>query len=103
MARRAKVIPFPHPPSESKGPSLRRTDEREFAEIRRCRDQFEALVIKGLFESEGIPCLLRSRLVHSVHPFSVGDQGEVIILVPEAEALRGRLLLARIAPDPSFP
>src|SRR2546428_9070790 len=34
-------------------------------------------------------------------PFTVGDQGEVVILVPEAEAARSRLLLARIAPGPN--
>jgi hypothetical protein len=60
-------------------------------------------VVKGLLESEGIPCLLRSRLVHSLHPFTVGDQGEVIVLVPAAEESRARILLARISPGPSFP
>ena len=72
-------------------------------EVRRCRDQSEALVVKSLFESEGIPCLLRTLLAHSVHPFSVGDQGEVIVLVPAADAPHARILLARIAPGPSFP
>ena len=72
-------------------------------EVRRCRDEAEALVVKSLFESEEIPCLLRSRLAHSVHPFTVGAQGEVVVLVPAAEAPRARLLLARIAPGPSFP
>lgn len=71
-------------------------------EVHRC-DQAEAVVARGLLESEGIPVLLRSRLVHSIHPFSVGDQGEVVILVPEEEAPRSRLLLARIAPGPSSP
>jgi len=44
--------------------------------------------VRSLFESEGIPTLLRSRLAHSVHPFSIGDQGEVVILVPAHEAAR---------------
>lgn len=114
MARRGKIIRFPKVPPEpegrggrqsraAEGPGGRWVDERGFVELHRCRDQAEALVLKGLLESEEIPCLLRSRLVHSVHPFTVGDQGEVIILVPEAEAPRARLLLARIAPGPSFP
>lgn len=103
MARRGKIIRFPKVPPEPEGRGGQRLDERDFVELHRCRDQAEALVLKGLLESEEIPCLLRSRLVHSVHPFTVGDQGEVIILVPEAEALRARLLLARIAPGPSFP
>jgi len=50
--------------------------------------------VKGLFESEGIPVLVRSRIAHSVHPFTVGAQGEVILLVPRADADRSRRLLA---------
>lgn len=108
MARRAKVIPFPgHPPEPaprgSGTGSGRSSGDQGFVEVRRCRDQSEALVLKGLFESEGIQCLLRARLVHSVHPFSVGDQGEVIVLVPESDAPRARLLIARVSPGPSFP
>jgi hypothetical protein len=72
-------------------------------EVRRCRDQAEALVVKSLLESEGIPCVMRSRLAHSVHPFTVGDQGEVIVLVPAADAARARVLLARISSGPSIP
>jgi hypothetical protein len=33
----------------------------------------------------------------------VGDQGEVRLLVPRGSAAEGRLLLARLAPGPSFP
>ena len=95
MGRRGKVIPFPRrllPPP----------DERGLVEVHRC-DAAEAVVVKGLFESEGIPTLLRSRLAHSVHPFTVGAQGEVVIFVPAREAERSRLLLARLAPGPGFP
>lgn len=101
MARRGKIIRFPKIPSGSESRGAK--DERDFVEIYRCRDESEALVLKGLFDSEEIPCLLRSRLAHSVHPFSVGDQGEVTILVPESDAPRARLLVARISPGPSFP
>jgi hypothetical protein len=94
MPRRGKVIRFPKMPPEPR-------DERGLVEVHRC-GQAEAVVVKGLFESEGIPTLLRSRLAYSVHPFSVGAQGEVVILVPEREARRSRLLLVRIAPGPSF-
>lgn len=84
--RRGRVIPFP---GRGAGPDR---DGRALVEVHRC-DQAEALVVKGLFDSEGIPALLRSRLAHSVHPFTVGSQGEVTILVPEAEAERARRLL----------
>jgi hypothetical protein len=70
-------------------------DGRGLFEIHRC-DQAEAMVIKSLLESEGIPTLLRSRIAHSVHPFTVGSQGEVVILVPQSEVVRSRRLLARV-------
>ncbi len=101
MAERGKIIRFPGRRGQRPGP--RRTDERDFVEVRRCRDQGEALVVKSLLESEGIPCLLRTFLAQSVHPFSVGDQGEVIVLVPAPDAPQARILLARISPGPSFP
>ncbi|PYN91058.1 MAG: hypothetical protein DMD89_32190 [Candidatus Rokuibacteriota bacterium] len=88
MARRGRVIPFP-----TKSPP---PDERALTEVHRCA-QAEAIVVKGLFESEGIPTVLRSRIAHSVHPFTVGAQGEVRILVPAADAARSRRLLARHA------
>jgi len=92
MRRRpGRVIPFP----KRQSPSI----DRGLAEVHRCA-QAEAMVVKGLFDSEGIPTLLRSRLAHSVHPFTVGAQGEVVILVPQSEAARAFLLLARIVPEP---
>ncbi len=108
VARRAKIIRFPGVPPE---PERRRSgaaggrwkDDRGFVEVHRCRDQSEALVLKGLFETEGIRCVLQTRLAHSVHPFSVGDQGEVIVLVAEPDVARARLLIARVSPGPSFP
>lgn len=98
--RKGQLIPFrrrrPGPPP----PPPR--DESSLVEVYRCH-QAEAVVVKSLFESEGIPTLLRSQLAHSVHPFSVGDQGEVVILVPPSAAEQSRLLLARIASGPSVP
>jgi hypothetical protein len=97
MARRGKVIPFP-------GPRAPRGSEaaQGLAELHRC-DQAEALVVKSLLESEGVPTVLRSRLVSSVHPFSVGHQGEVVVLVPGSELERCRGLLARLVPRPPRP
>ena len=74
--------------------------ERGLREVYRC-DRTEALVLKGLFESEGIPTVLRSRVPHSVYPFSVGGQGEVVVLVPASQAALSRRLLFRLAPNPS--
>ena len=91
MARRGKVIPFPIRPAAVTPPA----ETRALTELHRC-DQAEAVVVKSLLESEGIPTLLRSRLALSVHPFSVGAQGEVIVLVPEADLARSRVLLAKL-------
>ena len=95
MARRARLIRFPKAPPKP--------PDSDLVEVRRCGDEAEALVVKSLLESEEIPCVLRSRLAHSVHPFTVGAQGEVVVLVPKAEAPRALLLLARISSGPSFP
>ena len=71
--------------------------ERRLVDVYRC-SQAEALVVKSLFESHGIAAVIRARLTTSVYPFSVGHQGEVAVLVPEADAPRSRHLLVRIAP-----
>jgi hypothetical protein len=94
MPRKGKVIRFP-------GPSTP-TSESGLVEVHRC-DRSEALVIKSLFESAGIPTLLKSPLAQSVHPFSVGAQGEIVVMVAGPDAAHSRLILARIAPGPSFP
>ena len=104
MRHRAKIIRFPgapEPPVPSASSELDR-DEPGLVEVHRC-DGAEAVVVKSLLESAGIPTLLRSRFAHSVHPFTVGAQGEVVILVPGSEAMHSKVLLARIAPGPSCP
>ena len=93
---RGRVIPFP-----GRRVASGTTDETP-AEIHRC-DHAEAMVVKGLLESQGITTVLRSRIAHSVHPFTVGAQGEVVILVPTRDAARAARLLRRIAPEPPRP
>jgi hypothetical protein len=60
------------------------------------------MVIRSLLESAAIASFLRSRLAHSVHPFSVGAQGEVVILVAPADLARARRLLLRVVPGPGL-
>jgi hypothetical protein len=91
----ARIIPFPGRPPEPES----RPNERRLAELHRC-DQAEAVVVKSLLESEGIPTFLRSRLAHSVHPFTVGAQGEVAVLVPPSEEAHARVLLLRLERPP---
>ena len=90
MAPRGRVIPFP------KSAAAGAARSAPFVEVRRCRDQAEALVVRSLLESEGIRVVLRSNLAQSVHPFSVGDQGEIVILAPEHDAPRARTILIRL-------
>jgi hypothetical protein len=80
-----QVIPFPRRAAPDEGSGL--------VEVHRC-DHREALVVKGLLDSAGIPVVARGHLAHSVYPFTVGAQGEVVLLVPRAEAARSRRLLA---------
>ena len=103
MPRRAKILRFPGAPEPPASPeSADLGDARRLVEVHRCTGS-EAVVVRSLLESEGIPTLLRSCLAHSVHPFTVGAQGEVVILVPETETVRSKALLARIAPRPAGP
>jgi hypothetical protein len=85
MARRGRVIPFPR--------SRRVDTPPAFVEVRRCRNQAEALVVRALLDSEGIAAALRSNLAHSVHPFAVGVQGEVIVLTAREDAERALAIL----------
>jgi hypothetical protein len=89
-ARRAKIIRFPTPPSRAAATA-------GLVEARRCRDQAEALVVRGLLESEGIHVVLQNRLAPSVYPFSVGHQAEVVLLVEAADLPRAQTVLKRRA------
>jgi Putative prokaryotic signal transducing protein len=78
-------------------------DDGSFEEVTRARDSAEAVVVQSLLESYGIRVLLRTNLAHSVHPFTVGDQGEVRILVPRERAAEARRLLLRLTPGSALP
>jgi hypothetical protein len=95
MRRRGRIIPLPG----RRWPSRTPDDEHGLIEVHRC-EQAEALVMKSLFESEGIPTVLRSNLIASLHPFSVGDQGQVAVLVPASQLARCRPLMIRVARRP---
>jgi len=86
MTRRGKIIQFP---------KRQPAPEPALVEVRRCRDQSEALVVQALLDGHGIPAVMRGQFVQSVHPFTVGDAGEVTLLVAAADADRARALLAR--------
>lgn len=78
-----------------KGPNQKEEgDDLRLIEVHRAVNDEEALVIKGLLESQGIHCILRSEVVHAVHPFSIDGLGEVRILVAEIDAPEAKALLS---------
>jgi hypothetical protein len=84
---------------EREGDRVRSAEGKEkgdfrLVEVYRAANDEEALVIKGLLESQGIHCLLRSRVVHAVHPFSMDGLGEVKIMVAEGDELEARALIS---------
>jgi hypothetical protein len=62
-------------------------------EVYRAAGEAEGLVIKGLLESCGIPSLLRSDAVHSVHMFVMDGLGQVSVMVLEGMAAQARELI----------
>jgi len=62
-------------------------------EVYRAVGEMEAQVIKGLLESYGIPCLLKSVAAPSVHTFAVDGMGEVRIMVWESIAGKAKSLI----------
>ncbi len=62
-------------------------------EVYRAKGEMEAQVIKGLLESQGIPCLLRSNAALSVHIFAVDGMGEVKVMVCDSAAEKARELI----------
>jgi hypothetical protein len=61
-------------------------DEPEMVQVYCAQGPMEAAVIQSVLESNGIPCMLRSCVAHSVHAFTVDGLGEVKVFVPTALA-----------------
>jgi hypothetical protein len=65
----------------------------KLVEVYRASGELEALVIKGLLESNGICAILKSDAAFSVHPFTIDGMGEVKIEVLESLADEARRLI----------
>jgi hypothetical protein len=63
----------------------RKKEDVELREVHKVWGPAEAEVIKSFLESHGIRCLLRGKVVQSVHPFSADGLGEIKILVSESD------------------
>lgn len=66
---------------------------KKMVEVYRAVSETEARVIKGLLESQGIPCFLKSNAAPSVHAFAIDGLGEVRVMVWEGVAGKARELL----------
>jgi len=65
----------------------------KMAEVYRAAGEAEAQIIKGLLNSHGIDCLLKSNASPSVHMFAVDGMGEVRVMVWESAADKARELI----------
>ncbi len=64
-------------------------------EVYKAAGEAEAQIIKGLLESNGICCFLKSHAAPSVHVFAVDGLGEVKIMVGQSGAEEARRLIMR--------
>ncbi len=62
-------------------------------EVYQAAGEAEALIIKGLLESNGLLCVLRSNAAPSVHVFAIDGMGEVKVMVRESRAEKARRLI----------
>jgi hypothetical protein len=65
----------------------------KLVDVFRASGEMEAHVIKGLLESNGIPCILRSDAATSVHAFTVDGMGEVKVAVLESRVEEAKRII----------
>ena len=65
----------------------------KMVQVYKAPNEMEAQVIKGLLESYGIPCFLKSHAAPSVHMFTIDGMGEVKVMVLDSMADRARELI----------
>lgn len=68
--------------------------KKKLVDIYHASGELEAQIIKGLLESNGIPCILKSDAASSVHAFTVDGMGEVKVAVLASMADEARKLIA---------
>jgi hypothetical protein len=69
--------------------------DSKLKELHKVWGPVEAEIIKSYLESNGIVCILRGKVVQSVHPFSADGLGEIKILVSEEDYTRAQELLKK--------
>ena len=66
---------------------------KQLVEVYQAEGEMQAQVIKGLLESYGIPCLLKSNASPAVHVFTIDGMGEIKVMVGESMAEKARRLI----------
>ena len=66
---------------------------KELVAVYKANGELEAQVIKGLLESNGIQCFLKSHAAPSVHVLTVDGLGEVKVMVLKSMAEEARKLI----------
>ena len=67
--------------------------ESKLVELMSVQGEMEAEILRGVLESEGIKVLIKSDIVHSVHPLTVDGLGEVRIYIRKRDFLRAKVIL----------
>ena len=67
--------------------------QMKLVEVYRALGEAEALIIKSLLESHGIPSILKSHAAPSVHVFTVDGMGEYKVMVGESKAEEAKRLI----------
>ena len=67
--------------------------QEKLVRVYRAGGEAEALIIKSLLESNGIPCLLKSNAAPSVHVFAIDGLGEGGVMVKESRAEEAKRLI----------
>lgn len=70
-------------------------EKESIVEVYRAIGEMEALVVKGLLESNGIPCFFKSHAAPSVHVLTVDGLGEFKIMVPASMEREARELISK--------
>jgi hypothetical protein len=86
---------------KNKNKEKKSEEELNLKELHTVWGPVEADVIKSFLQSHGISCLLRGKVVQSVHPFSADGLGEIKILVSKKDyALAKKLLEDKLEDNP---
>lgn len=68
-------------------------DEKTWVLLRVVNDEWEAHLLQGLLQGQGIPCRLHSMRVPQ-YPLTVDGLGEIHLLVPEEALMESKKVLA---------